>query len=241
MNIYVPDYYPAFRCIASRCRHTCCAGWEIDIDGESLARYDRMSGTFGERLRRCISREGAPHFALTEGGRCPLLNDDNLCALIIHEGEGALCQICRDHPRFRNYYSGRVEMGLGLVCEAAARLILSSPHPLRLVLWEGDGAEEPTPDERYLFDLRDQWLSAIDERGPRARLLETLIYRHLPDALYDGRLEKRVDFIQRAFSAIADGWTDGELSTLAERARAFSDRVEYDDEALEDWIEGREE
>lgn len=240
MNIYVPDYYPEFRCIASRCRHTCCAGWEIDIDGESLARYDRMPGAFGERLRRCISREGTPHFALTEGERCPLLNDDNLCTLIIHGGEDALCQICRDHPRFRNYYSGRVEMGLGLVCEAAARLILSSPHPLRLVLLEGNGAEEPTPDERYLFDLRDQWLGAIDERGPRARLLETLIYRHLPDALYDGRLDKRVDFIQRAFSDIVDGWTDGALSTLAERARAFSDRVEYDDEVLEDWIEGRE-
>ncbi len=238
MNVYVPEYYPSFRCAASACGHTCCAGWEIDIDEESLARYDRLPGAFGERLRRGISREGTPHFVLTEDGRCPLLNGDNLCRLILREGEGALCQICRDHPRFRNYFSDRVEMGLGLVCEAAARLILSWPRPLRLIRLEGDGAEAMTEDEEYLFDLRGRWLASIEEEGPRARLMETLIFRHLPDALYDGRLEARVDFIRRAYEQIVSGWTDGELSTLAERARAFSDRVEYDDEVLERWISG---
>ena len=131
MNIWVPEYYCEFRCLASKCAHTCCAGWEIDIDDESLARYDRLPGPFGERVRRGIDREGTPHFRLTEGERCPLLTPDNLCALILRQGEGALCQICADHPRFRNYYSCRVEMGLGLVCEAAAKLILSWPRPLR--------------------------------------------------------------------------------------------------------------
>ena len=238
MNLYVPDYYPAFHCIASRCRHTCCAGWEIDIDAESLARYDRLPGAFGDRVRRCVSREDAPHFILTGDEHCPLLTGDNLCDLILHEGEDALCQICRDHPRFRNYFSCRVEMGLGLVCEEAARLILTWPRPLRLIRLEGSGEEAPTEDERYLFDLRARWLSSIREEGPRARLLETLILRHLPDALYDGRLEERVDFIRRAYAEIAGGWTDGDLSTLIERARAFSDRVEYDDEVLDRWIDG---
>ena len=238
MNIYVPEYYSAFRCIASRCGHTCCAGWEIDIDEASLARYDRLPGDFGDKVRRCVSRQDTPHFILTPDERCPLLNGDNLCDLILHEGEGALCQICRDHPRFRNYFSCRVEMGLGLVCEAAARLILAWPRPLRLIRLEGSEVEAPTEDEQYLFDLRDEWLRSTGEEGPRARLLETLIFRHLPDALYDGRLEERVAFIRRAFAEIADGWTDGDLSTLVERARVFSDRVEYDDEALDQWISG---
>ena len=238
LNLYVPEYYPRFHCVASRCRHTCCAGWEIDIDDESLARYARLKGDFGDRVRRGISREGEPHFILTEGERCPLLNQDNLCELILNEGEGALCQICRDHPRFRNYFSDRIEMGLGLVCEEAARVILSWPRPLRLIRLEGDAAESPTEDERYLLDLREKWLDSIEDNGPKARLLETLIYRHLSDALYDGRLEERVDFIRRAHAAIADGWSDGRIESLAERARAFSDKVEYDDEELERWIAG---
>ena len=240
MNLYVPEYYPAFRCIASECGHTCCAGWEIDIDADSLARYDRLPGAFGERVRQCVSREGAPHFILTAQERCPLLNGDNLCELILRVGEDALCQICRDHPRFRNYFSGRVEMGLGLACEEAARLILSWPRPLRLILLEGDGAEAPTEDERFLFDLRERWLASIPEEGPRSRLLETLLVRHLSDALYDGRLEARVDFIRRAYAEITSGWTDSDPATLVERARAFSDRVEYDDEVLETWIVGKQ-
>ena len=32
MKIIAPNYYPAFRCIADKCRHSCCIGWEIDID-----------------------------------------------------------------------------------------------------------------------------------------------------------------------------------------------------------------
>ena len=236
MNVYVPEYYSRFRCIASKCRNTCCAGWEIDIDPESLSRYQRMMGEFGSRVKRSISLDGTPHFILSDHERCPLLNQNDLCDLILNEGEDALCQICRDHPRFRNYFSSRVEMGLGLVCGEAARLILSWPTPLRLIRLEGDDVEEPTDDERCLFDLRNEWLSSLPEDGPPTRLMETLIYRHLADALYDGRLEERISFIRRAFASITDGWQDGRLDSLVERARTFSDTVEYDDEVLERWI-----
>ena len=118
----------------------------------------------------------------------------------------------------------------------AARLILSWPTPLRLIRLEGDDVEEPTDDERCLFDLRNEWLSSLPEDGPPTRLMETLIYRHLADALYDGRLEERISFIRRAFASITDGWQDGRLDSLVERARTFSDTVEYDDEVLERWI-----
>ena len=57
MNLYVPEYYPEFRCSASRCDHTCCAGWEIDIDGESLARYERLVGA-GQKTNDIIEIRG---------------------------------------------------------------------------------------------------------------------------------------------------------------------------------------
>ena len=34
----VPDFYPEFACIASRCGHSCCVGWEVDVDEDSLER-----------------------------------------------------------------------------------------------------------------------------------------------------------------------------------------------------------
>ena len=98
-NAY-PDYYPLFHCIADRCRHNCCIGWEIDVDGDSLAAYDQIGGEMGERLHKCIDRSGEmPHVLLGEQERCPFLNGKNLCDLILYGGEGMLCQICTDHPR----------------------------------------------------------------------------------------------------------------------------------------------
>mgnify|MGYP006874698003 CR=1 FL=1 len=46
MFVY-PDYYKEFKCIAGECRHSCCIGWEIDIDEET---YKRMKATIMDNL-----------------------------------------------------------------------------------------------------------------------------------------------------------------------------------------------
>ena len=55
MKLYAISGYEQFRCLMDRCAHTCCAGWEIDIDEESLERYRRTGGTIGEKLREKIN------------------------------------------------------------------------------------------------------------------------------------------------------------------------------------------
>lgn len=236
MTVFVPDYYPLFRCAAGECGHTCCEGWEIDIDPASMDRYRRVGGAFGKKLRECISGGPEPHFLLREGERCPLLTEDNLCELIIREGEDALCQICTDHPRFRNYWSDRIEMGLGLACETAGRLILGSDHPLTLIPAGEDPeeeAQEPSEEERQLRACRDDLLAGAGATGPAARLKEYLIFRHLADALYDGRVEERIRFINAAWHRILAGWDGTALESLVQSAREFSNTYEYDDEGME--------
>lgn len=166
MQTVFPHYYPRFHCIADRCRHSCCIGWEIDIDEASLRRYRKLSGPLGEELRRCISPDAdCPHFILTEKERCPFLNEKNLCRLILSEGEGALCQICRDHPRFRNTLAGRTEIGLGLCCEAAADLILGCKEPVHL-LAEGDSAPAvASPFEQLLLEVRTKAFAILQNRA----------------------------------------------------------------------------
>ena len=152
--LYVrPDFYDDFRCIAGACRHSCCVGWEIDVDAESLAYYNEIEGERGRELRESIAPEPTPHFRLTEGERCPFLRADGLCRLILALGEESLCDICALHPRFYNDYPGREEAGLGLCCEEAVRLLTAGEGHLRLIA-ESDGAEEaePTP----LLCLRDE-------------------------------------------------------------------------------------
>ncbi len=138
--VFAPDYYRDFHCIADRCRHSCCIGWEIDIDDPSLQRFRAVDGPLGEKLHANIDLSPTPHFTLLgEAERCPFLNEKNLCELILGLGEDSLCDICRDHPRFRNFYSDRIEIGLGLCCEEAARLLLLQKHPIQIVELGRDG------------------------------------------------------------------------------------------------------
>ncbi|MFQ8998512.1 flagellin lysine-N-methylase [Allofournierella massiliensis] len=143
MRLTVPDYYDRFRCIASRCTDNCCIGWEIGIDPAALADYQSQPGAFGDRLRAAIQPGDPPFFALTKSGRCPFLNEENLCDIYRQLGESHLCAICDQHPRFHNWFGAEKESGLGLSCEEAARLILFSAPP-RLLCRET--LEAPDPD-----------------------------------------------------------------------------------------------
>ena len=165
MKLIAPDYYAAFRCIADRCRHSCCIGWEIDVDSESLEKYAALPGELGAEIReKIISEDGCAHFVLGEDERCPFLNEAGLCRMILGFGEDVLCQICRDHPRFYHEFSDHTEVGLGLTCEAAARLILTRPEIMQLVTLEDDGAADaPDEYETYLLALRRQLLALLED------------------------------------------------------------------------------
>ena len=153
MKYYFPDDYDGFSCLKGQCRHTCCAGWEIDIDQYTWQIYQELPGPVGEKVRASVTRtDDAVSFRLDQKGRCPMLNEENLCTLILAFGEDALCDICTDHPRYRNFFSDRVETGLGLCCEAAARQTVyrKTPYLLRLVAEEPGGAPLTEKEEEIL-------------------------------------------------------------------------------------------
>jgi len=165
MKLYTPDYYHKFKCIAGKCRHSCCIGWEIDIDSHSLERYRNVPGEFGKQLRSNIAQtDEAYHFRLCQDERCPFLNGDNLCEIIINMGNDALCQICSDHPRFRNYFSDRTETGIGLCCEAAAELVITNKEKAAMQLVEAEKFNKPSEEDEYFFGLRQKYLNILQNR-----------------------------------------------------------------------------
>lgn len=166
MKLIAPDYYPLFSCTAGACRHSCCIGWEIDIDEATLAAYSGITDEFGERLKNGIQKtpDGA-RFSLDCQNRCVFLNENGLCDIITQLGEGALCQICADHPRFRNFFSNTTEIGLGLTCEEAARLILTRNEPIRLIVLENDNQEplEENAEEKAIRLIRNRMLTIVND------------------------------------------------------------------------------
>ncbi len=162
MKIYAPNYYTKFKCIADRCRHSCCIGWDVYIDEDTLDRYYSLEGTLGEQIRNTLcEKDGGVCFEMCRDGRCPFLNKEGLCRIIINKGEGYLSEICSEHPRFYNFFSHRTEVGLGLSCEEAARIILGNADIPSLIPISDDGSDEDSASpadeiEIYILQKRDE-------------------------------------------------------------------------------------
>lgn len=195
-GLFAPKYYNEFECIKGECRHSCCIGWEIDIDDATMKKYASIDGEIGDRIRDSIfapmkkasdscqngtlsvgaecneavngEYDAPPHFVHVCGGRCPHLDDCGLCRIIIELGEGYLSDICRFHPRFFNETVRGAEVGLGMSCEEAARIILSSDGYSELVkVGEGECTEcefDALPYRREVYSILSDRKIAYTER-----------------------------------------------------------------------------
>ena len=126
MKLYAPKYYDDFKCIADKCTHSCCIGWEIDIDDTTLSKYEKSKHYYAKKVLESIENSDTPRFKLSCDDRCPHLNSKGLCEIIINMGEDYLCDICREHPRFYNFTNYGKEVGIGMSCPEACRIILNS-------------------------------------------------------------------------------------------------------------------
>lgn len=176
LNYKTPDYYNRFVCAAQNCRDTCCAGWEICIDDETLSVYEKTDGGFGEKLRNNITTDadGDKIFRL-QNGRCPFLNKEKLCDIHIALGEECICEVCREHPRFTELYDGFTEKSLSVSCPTANEIIFNTPMELQTY---------PTPE----YDGADDLLAGLIKA--RKSLLELIIQTETTDSFMEGLLEQ---------------------------------------------------
>ncbi len=166
MKLYAPKYYKDFVCIADKCNHSCCIGWEIDVDEAALEKYESINAPYGETIRKSIDHSGdCPHFHLLQGERCPHLNEKGLCNIILNLGEDYLCHICREHPRFYNYTALGKEVGLGMSCEEACRIILSSDG-YREIVEVGEIDEIPDEIDFDVHPHRNKLFSILSDENP---------------------------------------------------------------------------
>ena len=167
MEYRIPHYFNDFRCVAAECEDTCCAGWAIMIDEDTLEKYKNFKGPFGNRLKNSIDwKEGS---FLQYNKRCAFLNDDNLCDLHMEAGEHMLCDTCRDYPRHKEEYEGLREGSLSLSCIEAAKIILGCTEPVQFIAFEDEEEDEEFEDFDYLLftklmDAREKMIQMLQNR-----------------------------------------------------------------------------
>ena len=159
-----PSYYKKFTCIADKCPDTCCAGWEIVVDPESLERYNNLRGAYADKIRSLISvdSDGDRIFA-SNNNRCPFLLENGLCEMYCEMNHDALCRTCRQYPRHITYFGARLETGISLSCPEAARIIMENPEPIKFETEEIQADIMPTAiDPALYFTLIETRKTAIN-------------------------------------------------------------------------------
>ena len=223
MEIYAPDYYLKFKCIADKCRHSCCIGWDVYVDYETLQKYAREGSELGSRIRNALTElEDGIGFKMCQDGRCPFLDDSGLCDIITQKGDDLLCEICREHPRFYNFFSDRIETGIGLSCEEASRIITGAEAPAGLVgVSTVDDEEYELQDiEKYvlenravIFDILQRRDISLDERIDRILSLYGISkFDQNSQSLYS---------ILNSLERLDPAWDDS-LSELKDLTRSFA-------------------
>lgn len=167
MKVRCPDYFDDFSCLAGDCPHSCCLGWEVVIDENTAQRYQSAPGLLGDRLRAAMRQDAEGDFCFPlNGGRCPFLNEENLCDIHCAWGSEATSVTCREHPRFIEDYGPFREITLMASCPKANQLLLGSTAPLTFPERE-DGQPPEDGDEwlDWLVPLRDRMLDILRDRN----------------------------------------------------------------------------
>ena len=150
MEKYTLSCFKNFKCTGSSCSDNCCIGWEIDVDKKTLDFYKNINDDF---IKDNIDFKNS-RIIMKKDGRCPFLNSDNLCDIIIKYKEENISYICTHHPRFYNEFDNFCEYGYGLCCEEACRLLLNYCEEY-----------EHPESENELFIIRKKLFSIIKDKN----------------------------------------------------------------------------
>lgn len=256
MKLRIPDYYTSFQCLADKCKDSCCIGWEIDIDEDTLEYYESVTGTFGTRLKENIVDDGEDTSFVLKNGRCAFLNDKNLCDICIELGETSLCEICLEYPRFTLEYGMTREKCLGLSCEEAGRLIFEREQSVTFeesymeeqYEWqeEQEGYEESEGEDDdswsvYLEPARDYAIQILQDRSMAIedRVKRCLCFaENIQEAMNERRFETFEEIIASETEAeVKDDKADAELkfSLFKQRMQLYKTLELLDEEWEQVW------
>lgn len=174
-----PEYYSDFKCIGGDCRYTCCAGWSINWTDDEIEKV-KNAPNCSEHLRSLMENsfkkeEGGiknNSVILGEGGRCPMLTEDNMCLIQRELGAEYLSDTCSFYPRKRRFINvGRdgtyVCRCCNLSCPEVSKRLVTDKKAMNLISVPVKAGLEVTAD----ID-REETLKAHPEYYFRGELLD---------------------------------------------------------------------
>lgn len=158
------NYYNTFKCVADRCSLTCCQEWRIAVDEETekkWAGHQIEDSDTQKKLTLCSclkSEEAGSIIELNEEKKCPFLNRQKLCKLVIGLGEDFLSKTCQTFPRQINEFEDRTEYSLASCCPVVVDLMRKEEPQIvqEDLVWSNK-------NEALLYEVREMMLKVMKD------------------------------------------------------------------------------
>lgn len=238
VNTFIPKYMEKFKCIGSECTDTCCAGWDINIDENSLERYKNSTGV----LKRLVDGKflvgdtnddffNAGYMILKDGSMCPFLNENMLCDIHGGVGEENLCITCKSYPRIFNIVDGIYEKSALASCEEICRLALMSKEKMEFIEVDENLDEDNIEIRRIIDTEAFAGTESLIQYFWEIRILSINIIQ-----CSEYSIDERLSILKRFYSKIDSLKLEGDWEGLAEFFEDYSKGIfnyqEYIKESL---------
>jgi lysine-N-methylase len=173
------DIYDKFVCIADRCSFSCCEGWDILVDTDTYQKWansDASSYLCDNVRSRRVKKDTGYYMKLERGKHCPFLREDNLCNMVVTQGEECLPKTCREFPRLIHRKDECTEYSLSCACPVVIDLLKENAGLLQFT-YEGD--EDRGKGETLSGKLRDTMLFLLQHQSYTLRDRLLLIFQLL--------------------------------------------------------------
>lgn len=232
MKVHELSFYSQFQCTMGNCPNTCCHGWQIILDDETVKKYMTRTDLHGFRLRSSLKRQNGAVMFKDSRGKCPFLTNERTCKIQLSLGEDNLPDVCRIFPRQRTNYGLFAEELLFLACPEAARLFLNNLDHLyyktidREVSYAKSGTNDDPGYLQELLEIRSALTAQIMHSGLPRPLLYTglLSYARALQQSYiskDISYSKSIHISYERDSGCADGMRPDLAAHLKQAATPF--------------------
>ncbi|MDZ5252155.1 flagellin lysine-N-methylase [Clostridium sp. LIBA-8841] len=211
INILKITNYDKFKCIADKCKFTCCEGWDINVDNNTYDKWkrDKKDSEYllnNVKIKKC--NEKTEYFINKEiYEACAFLDGQGLCNIVKSHGEEYLSLTCHTFPRLENVFENKKELSLSCACPEVVEILNNLKGKVEMI------SEKSIYEEENLLELR---------------IRETLI-----DIIYEERLslEERLIIGFEMLLNILENEIYTNEENLLEELEKYSDR-EYIEEVI---------
>ena len=180
--------YDNFKCIADKCKFTCCSGWDINIDSNTYEKWNKEKNKCKDILNKLKFIDN-DYIIINKktNDTCPFLDNRRLCNIVKSNGDEYLSLTCQRFPRIENTFEGIKELTLSCSCPEVVDIIGKIEEEIILVNCNNDDTDIPIE-----IKIRDTIIKIIKEKNLNIESKLIVSYRMLLNILDNEELTEEV-------------------------------------------------